>query len=143
MRQLGVIRDKQAFSAAEVAREEYFFCGPSPGMLLFIPCLSRMTSEISHGSLLTARFRTRLLLASKKCPSPVSLSSMGREFDQYYEIYMYIVPCLVPWEMVSKPPLGIKIQQSHHRSLLVNHVSLRKEKKVNVVLKLPKAKLSL
>ena len=25
MRQLGVIRDKQAFSAAEVAREEYFF----------------------------------------------------------------------------------------------------------------------
>ena len=35
MRQLGVIRDKQAFSAAEVAREEYFFCGPSPGMFLF------------------------------------------------------------------------------------------------------------
>ena len=61
MRQLGVIRDKQAFSAAEVAQEEYFFCGPSPGMFLFIPCLSRMTSEISHGSLLTARFRTRLL----------------------------------------------------------------------------------
>ena len=61
MRQLGVIRDKQAFSAAEVAWEEYFFCGPSPGMFLFIPCLSRMTSEISHGSLLTARFRTRLL----------------------------------------------------------------------------------
>ena len=60
MRQLGVIQDKQA-SAAEVAWEEYFFCGPSPGMLLFIPCLSRMTSEISHGSLLTARFRTRLL----------------------------------------------------------------------------------
>ena len=62
MRQLGVIRDKQAFSAAEVAREEYSFCGPSPGMFLFIPCLSRMTSEISHGSLLTARFRTRLLI---------------------------------------------------------------------------------
>ena len=62
MHQLGVIRDKQAFSAAEVVREEYFFCGPSPGMLLFIPCLSRMTSEISHGSLLTARFRTRLLV---------------------------------------------------------------------------------
>ena len=61
MRQLGVIRDKQAFSAAEVVREEYFFCGRSPGMFLFIPCLSRMTSEISHGSLLTARFRTRLL----------------------------------------------------------------------------------
>ena len=54
MRQFGVIRDKQAFSAAEVAREEYFFCGPSPGMFLFIPCLSRMTSEISHDSLLTA-----------------------------------------------------------------------------------------
>ena len=51
---------KQAFSAAEVAREEYFFCGPSPGMFLFIPCLSQMTSEISHGSLLTARYRTRL-----------------------------------------------------------------------------------
>ena len=51
MRQLGVIRDKQAFSAAEVAREEYFFCGPSPGMFLFIPCLSRMTSEISLCSL--------------------------------------------------------------------------------------------
>ena len=61
MRQLGVIRDKQDFSAAEVAREEHFFCGPSPGMLLFIPCLSRMTSEISHGSLFTARFRTHLL----------------------------------------------------------------------------------
>ena len=61
MRQLGVIRDKQAFSAAEVAREEYFFCGPSPGVCLFIPCVSRMTSEISHDSLLTARFRTRLL----------------------------------------------------------------------------------
>ena len=60
MRQLGVIRDKQVFSAAEVAREEYFFCGPSPGMFLFIPCLSRMTSKISHGSLRTARFRTRL-----------------------------------------------------------------------------------
>ena len=60
MRQLGVIRDKQT-SAARVAREEYFFCGPSPGMFLFIPCLSRMTSEISHGSLLTVRFRTRLL----------------------------------------------------------------------------------
>ena len=32
---------KQAFSAAEVAREEYFFCGPSPGMFfvysVFIP----------------------------------------------------------------------------------------------------------
>ena len=32
---------KQAFSAAEVAREEYFFCGPSPGMFIvysvFIP----------------------------------------------------------------------------------------------------------
>ena len=52
---------KQAFSAAEVAREEYFFCGPSPRMFLFIPCLSRMTSEISHGSLLTVRYRTRLL----------------------------------------------------------------------------------
>ena len=61
MRQLGVIRDKQAFSAAEVAREEYFFCGPSPGMFLFILCLSHMTSELSHGSLLTVRFRTRLL----------------------------------------------------------------------------------
>ena len=51
MRQLGVIRDKQAFSAAEVTWEEYmymyFFCGPSPGMFLFILCLSQMTSEIS------------------------------------------------------------------------------------------------
>ena len=36
MRQLGVIRDKQAFSTAEVAQKEYFFCGPSPGMFLFI-----------------------------------------------------------------------------------------------------------
>ena len=52
---------KQAFSAAELAREEYFFCGPSQGMILLIPCLSLMTSEISHGALLTARFRTRLL----------------------------------------------------------------------------------
>ena len=58
MGQFGVIRDKQAFSAAEVMREEYLFCDRSPGMFLFIPCLSRMTSEISHGSLLTARFRT-------------------------------------------------------------------------------------
>ena len=56
MRQLGVIRDKQAFSAAEVAQEEYFFCGPSPGTF----CASQMTSEISHGSLLTARFQTHL-----------------------------------------------------------------------------------
>ena len=47
---------KQAFSAAELAREEYFFCGPSQGMFLLIPCLSLMTSEISHGALLTARF---------------------------------------------------------------------------------------
>ena len=62
MRQLRVIRDKQAFSAAEVGREEYlFWCGLSPGMFWLIPCLSLMTSEISHGSLLTARFRTRLL----------------------------------------------------------------------------------
>ena len=52
---------KQAFSAAELAREEYFFCGPSQGMFLFIPCFSLMTSEISHGALLTARYRTRLL----------------------------------------------------------------------------------
>ena len=52
---------KQAFSAAELAREEYFFCGPSQGMFLLIPCSSLMTSEISHGALLTARFRTRLL----------------------------------------------------------------------------------
>ena len=37
MRQLVVIRDKEAFSAAEVAREEYILCGPSPEMLLFIP----------------------------------------------------------------------------------------------------------
>ena len=47
---------KQAFSAAELAREEYFFCGPSQGMFLLIPCFSLMTSEISHGALLTARF---------------------------------------------------------------------------------------
>ena len=31
-------------------------------MFLLIPCLSLMTSEISHGSLLTARFRTRFIL---------------------------------------------------------------------------------
>ena len=36
MRNLGVIRDEPAFSAAEVTREEYFFCGPSPGMFLLI-----------------------------------------------------------------------------------------------------------
>ena len=49
--------------------EEYFFCGPSPGMFLFIIilCLSRMTSEISHGSLLTARFRTRLFISNSFC----------------------------------------------------------------------------
>ena len=61
MRQLRVIRDKRAFSAAEVAREEYVFCGPSPGMFLLIPCLSLMTSQISYGSLLISRFRTCLL----------------------------------------------------------------------------------
>ena len=37
MRQLGVIRDKQTFSAAEVAREEYFFCGPSPDFVFVYP----------------------------------------------------------------------------------------------------------
>ena len=36
MRQLGVIQDKQAFSAAEVTWKKYFFCGPSPGIFLFI-----------------------------------------------------------------------------------------------------------
>ena len=36
MCQLGIIRDKQAFSAAEIAREEYFFCGPSPEIFVFI-----------------------------------------------------------------------------------------------------------
>ena len=65
---------KQAASAAEVAREEYFFCGPSPGMFLFIPCLSQMTSEISHGSLLTARYRTRLYSLSLTVTSPLTLS---------------------------------------------------------------------
>ena len=34
---------------------------------MFIPCLSRMTSEILHGSLLTVRFRTRLLYAVYMC----------------------------------------------------------------------------
>ena len=43
--QLWVIRDEQAFSAVEIAREEYFFCGPSPGMFLLNPCLSLMTSQ--------------------------------------------------------------------------------------------------
>ena len=43
MRQLGVIRDKQAFSAAEIAQKEYFSCGPSPEIF----CLSRMTSELN------------------------------------------------------------------------------------------------
>ena len=60
---------KQAFSAAKVAWEEYFFWGPSPGMFLFIPCLSQMTSEISHGSLLTTRPRTRLLPPPPPPPS--------------------------------------------------------------------------
>ena len=35
MRQLWVIWDKQAISAAEITREQYIFCGPSPGMFLF------------------------------------------------------------------------------------------------------------
>ena len=55
MHQLGVIRDKQAFSAAEVAR------GKNTSFLVQAQecfCLSRMTSEISHGSLLTAKFVT-------------------------------------------------------------------------------------
>ena len=46
MRQLGVIQDKQALSAAEIAQEEYFFCGPSQWMCLFILCLSQMTRAV-------------------------------------------------------------------------------------------------
>ena len=64
MRQLGVIRDKQAFSAAEGARKEYFFCGPSPGMFLFI--LNDLWN-IPWFRLLTARFRTRLRTDKASC----------------------------------------------------------------------------
>ena len=60
MHQLHFIRDKQAISAADLTWTQYIFCGPSPGMFLLILCLSRMTSDKSHVSLLTARFRTRL-----------------------------------------------------------------------------------
>ena len=60
MRQLQVNRDKQAISAADLTWEQYIFCGPSSGMFLLILCLSLMTSDKSHGSLLSARFRTRL-----------------------------------------------------------------------------------
>ena len=71
LRQSRVIRDKQAFSAAEVAREEYVFVVLySPGMFLLMLCLSLMTSEISHGALLIARFRTRLFMKhAVTCPS--------------------------------------------------------------------------
>ena len=61
MRQLGVIRDKQAFSAAEVEKNTSFVVLAQECF-----CLSRMTSEISH--LLTARFRTRLLVNGHQCP---------------------------------------------------------------------------
>ena len=85
MRQLRVIRDKQAFSAAEVAREEYLICGPSPGMFLLILCLSLMTKSEALKypmvlcllrDLLTARFWTRLLLREQM---PYILKSMGNE----------------------------------------------------------------
>ena len=61
MHQLQVIQDKQAISAADLTWEQYIFCGPTPGMFLLILCLSLMTSDNSHGSLPTARFRTCLL----------------------------------------------------------------------------------
>ena len=32
MRQLQVIQDKQAISAADLTWEKYIFCGPSPGI---------------------------------------------------------------------------------------------------------------
>ena len=45
MRQLQVIRDKQAISAADLTWEQYIFCDPSPGMFLLILCLFLMTSD--------------------------------------------------------------------------------------------------
>ena len=67
---LGVIRDKQASLAAEVAREEYFFCGPR---LLDQECfcLSQMTSEVSDGSLLTANCGTCLLSFKANLVTPL------------------------------------------------------------------------
>ena len=44
IRQLGVLWDKQAISAAEITRKQYIFCGPSPGMFLLILCSCLMTS---------------------------------------------------------------------------------------------------
>ena len=75
MRQLQVIWDKQAISAAaDLTWEQYIFCGPSLGMFLLNLCLSLMTSDKSHGSLLTARFRTRLICTHLKLTARRSLS---------------------------------------------------------------------
>ena len=44
-------------------------------------CLSQMTSEISHGSLLTARFRTRLLLYNLCCLSLTDVESKSSPIE--------------------------------------------------------------
>ena len=84
--QLGIIRDKQAFSAAEVAREEYFFCGLSPGMLSFVysrELYPECTSEISHGSLLTAR-----------CPNSLNWACGVTGMSGVFDNLIYIPGCL-------------------------------------------------
>ena len=74
MRQLQVIRDKQAISAADLTWEQHIYCGPTLGMFLLILCLSLMTSDKAHGSLLTTRFRTHLLLMLAVAHAHVSIS---------------------------------------------------------------------
>ena len=75
MCQLGVIRLNKPSQLLRSRWKNTFFCGPNPGFFyFFIPCLSQMTSEISHGSLLTARYRTRLLIALFKVPNTGALN---------------------------------------------------------------------
>ena len=72
MRQLGVIRDKQAFSAADVAWEEYFFCGPSPEMCLFIPNdLWNIPWFIAHCEIPNSLIRKKMMGSKNICKTKV------------------------------------------------------------------------
>ena len=66
-------------------------------MILFIPCLSRMTSEISHSTLLIARFRTRLLGARQTNVNasvvlPGTLRSATRMRLKFWHLYFKLSP---------------------------------------------------
>ena len=114
MHQLQVIRDTQAISAADLTWEQYIYCGlASPGMYFFILCLSLMTSDKAHGSLLTARFRTRLLLAHAHVSiSHVILKLLKTIHDCLIHIFVETIAYLYFEKMKSKcamirPPKAI------------------------------------